>query len=214
MLYSQNIEHKHTQIDANKYQSMYKSSISNPDYFWAQQAKEFIHWEKTWDRVSNVDYEKGKIAWFEGAKLNVSYNCLDRHLKDRANQIAIIWEGDNPKDSESITYKDLYKRVCKFANGLKSIGVKKGDRVCLYMPMIVESCVAMLACARIAAIHSVVFAGFSKESIKNRILDSQCKVVITADEGIRGGKKIPLKVNVDNAVDECDCVDNCSLHSV
>ena len=208
MLYSQNVEHKHTQIDANKYQSMYKSSISNPDYFWAQQAKEFIHWEKTWDRVSNVDYEKGKIAWFEGAKLNVSYNCLDRHLKDRANQIAIIWEGDNPKDSESITYKDLYKRVCKFANGLKSIGVKKGDRVCLYMPMIVESCVAMLACARIAAIHSVVFAGFSKESIKNRILDSQCKVVITADEGIRGGKKIPLKVNVDNAVDECDCVDN------
>ena len=193
-------------INAQRYESMYKQSIEDPDTFWAEQARIFLDWDKEWDRVSNVDYAKGKIAWFEGASLNVAYNCLDRHLAERGEQVAIIWEGDNPNNSESITYNALYERVCKFANGLKSLGVSKGDRVCLYMPMIVEACVAMLACARIGAIHSVVFGGFSPDALRDRILDSGCKIVITADEGVRGGKSVPLKANVDKAVAECDCV--------
>ena len=139
--------------------------LQNPDDFWAKQAEIFIDWDKKWDKVSDVDFSKGKIAWFEGATLNVSYNCLDRHLPERADQVAIIWEGDDPSSSESITYKDLHEKVCKFANGMKDLGVVKGDRICLYMPMIVEA-ITMLACARIGAIHSVVFAGFSSESLK------------------------------------------------
>ena len=195
-------------IDADTYNSMYKQSISNPDKFWAEQADKFISWDRKWDRVSDVDFSKGKIAWFEGATLNVSYNCLDRHLPERADQVAIIWEGDDPDSSESITYQELYEMVCKFANGMKGLGVKKGDRICLYMPMIVEATVAMLACARLGAIHSVVFGGFSPDALRDRILDSECKLVITADEGVRGGKSIPLKANVDIAVKECDCVKN------
>ncbi len=195
-------------IDADTYNAMYKQSISNPDKFWAEQADKFISWDRKWDRVSDVDFSKGKIAWFKGATLNVSYNCLDRHLPERANQVAIIWEGDDPDSSESITYQELYEMVCKFANGMKDLGVKKGDRICLYMPMIVEATVAMLACARLGAIHSVVFGGFSPDALRDRILDSECKLVITADEGVRGGKSIPLKANVDIAVKECDCVKN------
>jgi len=194
-------------INADTYQSMYEHSINNPDAFWAKQAKTFLDWGRKWDKVSDVDFSKGKIAWFEGATLNVSYNCLDRHLPERADQVAIIWEGDDPNSSESITYKELHKRVCKFANGMKDLGVVKGDRICLYMPMIVEATIAMLACARLGAIHSVVFGGFSPDALRDRILDSECKLVITADEGVRGGKSVPLKANVDIATKDCDCVD-------
>ena len=165
MLYNNIVEFKKNSIDAKKYQSMYEYSINKPDDFWADQAERFITWESKWNRVSNIDYKKGKIAWFEGAKLNVAYNCLDRHLKNRANQIAIIWEGDNPHESKTITYKELYIEVCKFANGLKSIGVKKGDRICLYMPMIIESCVAMLVQTNLRRVLqpriAVIYATFS-----------------------------------------------------
>jgi len=194
-------------IDSETYESMYERSMNEPEVFWAEQADTFIDWEKKWDKVSDVDFTKGKIAWFEGATLNVSYNCLDRHLPERANQVAIIWEGDDPNSSESITYSQLHEKVCKFSNGLKELGVVEGDRVCLYMPMILEAAVAMLACARVGAIHSVVFGGFSPDALRDRILDSKCKIVITADEGVRGGKPIPLKANVDQATRDCDCVD-------
>jgi len=194
-------------IDSETYESMYERSMNEPETFWAEQAKTFIDWEKKWDKVSDVDFTKGKIAWFEGATLNVSYNCLDRHLPERADQVAIIWEGDDPNSSESITYSQLHEKVCKFSNGLEELGVVKGDRICLYMPMILEAAIAMLACARVGAIHSVVFGGFSPEALRDRILDSKCKIVITADEGVRGGKPIPLKANVDQATRDCDCVD-------
>jgi acetyl-CoA synthetase len=194
-------------IDAKTYESMYEHSLSEPDVFWAEQAETFIDWDRKWDRVSDVDFASGKIAWFEGATLNVSYNCLDRHLSERAEQVAIIWESDDPNKSESITYRELHQRVCRFANALKVLGVGEGDRVCLYMPMIIEAAVAMLACARVGAIHSVVFGGFSPDALRDRILDSECKVVITADEGVRGGKPIPLKANVDKATSDCDCVE-------
>ncbi|HIK97653.1 MAG TPA: acetate--CoA ligase, partial [Gammaproteobacteria bacterium] len=194
-------------INSDTYESMYEYSMNEPDAFWAEQAETFIDWEKKWDKVSDVDFAKGKIAWFEGATLNVSYNCLDRHLPERADQVAIIWEGDDPDSSESITYSQLHEKVCKFSNGLKELGVVEGDRVCLYMPMILEAAIAMLACARVGAIHSVVFGGFSPDALRDRILDSKCKIVITADEGVRGGKPIPLKANVDQATRDCDCVD-------
>ncbi|KAA0443904.1 MAG: acetate--CoA ligase [Candidatus Thioglobus sp.] len=193
-------------IDEAKYLSMYKDSIENPDEFWGRQAKQFLHWDKDWDAVSNVDYNEGLIEWFKGGKLNVCYNCIDRHLPHRAMQTAIIWEGDNPEISQKVTYQELHNEVAKLANGLGKLGVKKGDRVCIYMPMILQASYAMLACARIGAIHSVVFGGFSPEALKERILDAQCSVVITADEGLRGGKVIALKANVDKAVDTCSCV--------
>ena len=195
-------------INAQEYESMYEQSMSQPDEFWADQADQFISWDKKWDKVSDVDFSKGKIAWFEGATLNVSYNCLDRHLAERANQVAIIWEGDDPDSSQSVTYKELHEMVCKFSNGMRDLGVEKGDRICLYMPMIIEATVAMLACARLGAIHSVVFGGFSPDALRDRILDSECKMVITADEGVRGGKSIPLKANVDIATKECGCVEH------
>ncbi|MDC0239393.1 acetate--CoA ligase [Candidatus Thioglobus sp.] len=194
-------------IDSETYESMYERSMNEPDIFWSEQAETFIDWERKWDKVSDVDFSKGKIVWFEGATLNVSYNCLDRHLPKRADQVAIIWEGDDPNSSESITYSQLHEKVCKFSNGLKELGVVEGDRVCLYMPMILEAAIAMLACARVGAIHSVVFGGFSPDALRDRILDSKCKIVITADEGVRGGKPIPLKANVDQATRDCDCVD-------
>ena len=151
----------------------------------------------------NVDYHKADIKWFEGASLNVCYNCVDRHLENRADQVAIIWEGDDPSVDKSITYKELFEQVSKLGNVLKDRGVKKGDCVSIYMPMVPEAAVAMLACARIGAVHSIVFGGFSPEALKDRILDSDCKVVITADEGPRGGKNVPLKVNVEKALDSC-----------
>lgn len=190
-------------ISYEKYQEMYDHSISDPETFWAEQAKTFLTWFKEWDQVENCNFDEGKIRWFEGAKLNVSYNCLDRHLETRGDQVAIIWEGDDPSVDQKITYRDLYEKVCRLANVLKQQGVKKGDRVCIYLPMIPEAAVAMLACSRIGAVHSVVFGGFSPEALKDRILDSGCEVVITADEGKRGGRAVPLKANVDKALTDC-----------
>ena len=192
-----------TLINESQYQAMYQRSLEDTDGFWAEQAEQLLDWNKTWDKVSDCDFKSAKIRWFEGARLNVSYNCIDRHLETRGNQTAIIWEGDNPEVDKSITYHELYEHVCKFANVLKSRGVKKGDRVCIYMPMIPEAAYAMLACTRIGAVHSVVFGGFSPESLKDRILDSDCQTVITADEGVRGGKSVPLKANTDKALESC-----------
>ncbi|MFC1664515.1 acetate--CoA ligase [Pseudomonadota bacterium] len=186
-----------------QYQEMYARSIEDSDGFWAEQAEKFVSWFKPWDTVQNWDYHKADIRWFEGAKLNVAYNCLDRHLDSRGDQVAIIWESDDPNVDKHITYKELHQEVCKFANVLKDRGVKKGDRVSIYMPMIPEATVAMLSCARIGAIHSVVFGGFSPEALKDRILDSDCRVVITADQGPRGGKGVPLKDNVDKSLESC-----------
>jgi acetyl-CoA synthetase len=190
-------------IDAARYEAMYQKSVDDPDGFWSEQAEIFLSWYKPWDRVGDWDFDEARISWFEGAELNASYNCLDRHLESRGDQTAIIWEGDDPSVDRHITYRELYTEVCTFANVLKKRGVNKGDRVCIYMPMIPEAAVAMLACARIGAVHSVVFGGFSPESIKDRILDSDCRVVITADQGVRGGKHVPLKDNTDKALQSC-----------
>ena len=194
---------KHAFIDADKYQEMYKRSIDKSDIFWEEQAEEFLTWFSKWDKVQQWDYNDININWFTNAKLNVSYNCLDRHLEKHGDRVAIIWEGDEPDIDKHITYRELHAEVCKFANVLKSRGAKKGDCISIYMPMIPEAAVAMLACTRIGAIHSVVFGGFSPEALKDRILDSDCKFVITADEGIRGGRTVPLKENVDAALNKC-----------
>jgi len=176
-------------INSEKYHELYRLSIEDPDKFWADQAEEFLSWSKKWDKVQDWTFQDNvKIQWFLGGKLNVSYNCLDRHLESRGDQVAIIWEGDNPEVDKKITYRELHTDVCKFANVLKERGVNKGDRVSIYMPMIPEAAVAMLACARIGAVHSIVFGGFSPEALKDRILDSDCQVVITADESVRGGR--------------------------
>ena len=190
-------------ITNDQYQAMYQASIDDPATFWAQQAEQFLNWDKRWDSVVEFDFLKGEASWFSGGKLNVSTNCIDRHLATRAEQTAIIWEGDDPDDDATITYNELHEQVCKLANALKSRGVKKGDRVCLYMPMILEAAYAMLACTRIGAVHSIVFGGFSPEALKDRILDADCQVVITADESVRGGKTVPLKTNVDQALESC-----------
>ena len=196
-------------ISNEEFEKLYQQSINNPEQFWEHQARNYLSWEQEWESVKDSDLVKGEISWFKGAKLNASVNCIDRHLEKNAEKIAIIWEGDDPKDSLKITYKQLHNSVCKFANALKKRGIGKGDRVCIYMPMIPEAAYAMLACARIGAIHSVVFGGFSPESLKDRILDSDCESVITADEGLRGSKKIPLKNNVDKALEDCP-----NVHSV
>jgi len=192
---------KDAYINDELYQEMYERSVDEPDAFWAEQADTFLTWFKKWDTVDNSNFHEGRVSWFEGGKLNVAYNCLDRHLPERADQVAIIWEGDDPNDDKHITYQQLHDEVCRFANVLKAQGVKKGDRVCIYLPMIPEAAVAMLACARIGAIHSIVFGGFSPEALKDRILDSSCEIVITSDEGLRGGRQVPLKANVDKALD-------------
>jgi len=189
--------------DNEKYLAMYSQSIDDPDTFWAEQADEFVSWFKKWDKVQDCDFNAASIKWFEGAKLNVAYNCLDRHLESRAEQTAIIWEGDDPAVDKKITYRELHEEVCKFANVLKARGVNKGDCVSIYMPMIPEAAVAMLACTRIGAVHSIVFGGFSPEALKDRILDSNCNVVITSDESVRGGRNTPLKANADKGVAEC-----------
>ena len=196
-------------ISKEEFEKLYQQSINNPEQFWEHQARNYLSWEQEWESVKDSDLVKGEISWFKGGKLNASVNCIDRHLEKNAEKIAIIWEGDDPKDSLKITYKQLHNSVCKFANALKKRGIGKGDRVCIYMPMIPEAAYAMLACARIGAIHSVVFGGFSPESLKDRILDSDCESVITADEGLRGSKKIPLKNNVDKALEDCP-----NVHSV
>jgi len=190
-------------IDREKYDAMYRESLDDPEGFWARQAEEFVTWTRKWDRVWDWDYHEAKIRWFEGAKLNAAYNCLDRHLDARGDQVAILWEGDEPTDDKRITYRQLHEEVSRFGNALKARGVKKGDRVSIYMPMVPEATVAMLACARIGAVHSVVFGGFSPDALKDRILDSDCQVVITADEGVRGGRTIPLKANTDQALESC-----------
>ncbi len=190
-------------INQQQYQTMYQASISNPQQFWAEQAEQFLSWDQPWSAVSQYDFRKAEAAWFVDGKLNVTTNCIDRHLASRGEQTAIIWEGDNPDDSKTISYNELHSHVCKLANVLRQRGVNKGDRVCIYMPMIAEAAYAMLACARIGAVHSVVFGGFSPEALKDRILDSDCQVLITADEGVRAGKAIPLKANADKAVAGC-----------
>ncbi len=196
-------------LSVSQYNQMYQKSIDDAETFWAEQANEFLTVFETWDQVSSSDFTTATATWFRGAKLNASYNCIDRHLEKRGDQTAIIWEGDEPDQDLKISYRDLLEAVCRLSNALKARGVGKGDRVCIYMPMIPEAAYAMLACARIGAVHSVVFGGFSPESIKDRILDSDCRTVITADEGVRGGRIIPLKANVDTALDECP-----NVHSV
>ncbi len=195
---------EHAHINAEKYKEMYDRSIKDPDNFWAEQAENFITWSGKWNKVLEWDFDKKvNIKWFAGGKLNVSWNCLDRHLDTRGDQTAIIWEGDDPKTDKKITYRELHADVCRFANVLKDRGVKKGDCVSIYMPMIPEVAVAMLACTRIGAVHSIVFGGFSPEALKDRILDSDCKVLITSDESVRGGRNTPLKANADKALQSC-----------
>ena len=196
-------------VDDAKYRDMYAASVADPDKFWAEHAKR-VDWIKPFSRVKNTSFAPDKISikWFEDGTLNAAYNCIDRHLPKRAKQTAIIWEGDDPKDAKHITYQELHDEVCRFANILRNRNVKKGDRVTIYMPMIPEAAYAMLACARIGAIHSVVFGGFSPDSLAGRIEDCKSNVVITADEGVRGGRKIPLKANVDTAIAKAGGVDH------
>jgi len=194
---------EHAHINVEQYHALYQQSIQHPETFWAEQATQFLDWHTPWQTVLDYDFSTAYIRWFEGGKLNVSVNCLDKHLATKANQTAIIWEGDNPENDKKLTYAQLHEQVCKFANVLKNHGVQKGDRVCIYMPMIVEVSVAMLACTRIGAVHSIIFGGFSAESLKERILDCDCRYVICADEGYRGGKIIPMKSTVDKALENC-----------
>lgn len=193
---------KAAQLSQADYERLYRQSVDDPDTFWAEQAKR-LDWIKPWSRVQQCDLRTGQASWFKDAQLNVSYNCLDRHLPQRGEQPAIIWEGDDPQQSTALTYRDVHQKVCRLANVLKQRGVKKGDRVCIYMPMIPEAAFAMLACTRIGAIHSVVFGGFSPDALRDRILDADCRTVITADEGVRGAKSVGLKHNVDKALLSC-----------
>ncbi|MGA0058196.1 MAG: acetate--CoA ligase [Planctomycetota bacterium] len=188
-----------------RYHEMYRRSVEDPSAFWAEQAKR-LDFHRTWDRLRYEDFSQANFRWFEGALLNASYNCIDRHLPEKANDTAILWAGDKLGEYRHITYQELHEETCRLANVLLQHGVKKGDRVCLYMPMIPEVCYAMLACARIGAIHSVVFAGFSADSLRDRIVDADCRVVLTANEGLRGGRSIPLKATVDRAI-EGTCVE-------
>ena len=191
-------------IDAEKYRNMYEASVNDPESFWRREGLR-IDWMKPYTKVKNTSFDPHNVSikWFEDGTLNASVNCVDRHLEERGDQVAIIWEGDEPTDQKSITYRELHGEVCRFANVLKAQGVKKGDRVTIYMPMIPEAAYAMLACARIGAIHSVVFGGFSPDSLAGRIVDCDSNCVITADEGVRGGRKIPLKANTDEALKKC-----------
>ncbi|MBK1733921.1 acetate--CoA ligase [Halorhodospira abdelmalekii] len=186
-----------------QYQQMYERSLSDPEGFWSEQAEQFLDWFKKWETTCQWDLDKGDVRFFTGGTLNVAYNCIDRHLETRGDQTAIIWEGDDPSDDAHITYRDLHERVCRFANAMKARGVKKGDRVCIYLPMIPEAAVAMLACTRIGAVHSIVFGGFSPEALRDRITDADAEVVITSDEGLRGGRPVPLKGNTDKALESC-----------
>lgn len=198
-----------TLMSTDKYQKWYEFAEQAPLTFWAEQAEAFVTWFTPWESVMEGELAEGNVRWFSGGVLNVAYNCLDRHLRERGEQTAIIWESDDPAVSEYISYRDLHERVGRLANVLKQYGVNKGDRVCIYLPMIPEAAIAMLACARIGAVHTVVFGGFSSASLKSRIMDAGCQLVITANEGLRGGKIIPLKQNVDAAV-----ADNSSVNTV
>lgn len=197
-------------VNAEQYAQMYAQSVNDPESFWAEQAENYLTWFKKWDKVLDWSFnDDAFIRWFEGGKLNVSYNCLDRHLDTRGDQVAIIWEGDSPDEDRKITYRELHTEVSKFANVLKSRGVKKGDRVSIYMPMIPEAAVAMLACARIGAVHSIVFGGFSPDALRDRVDDAECGVIITSDQSMRGGKRVPLKTNADKAMEQCPTVHTC-----
>lgn len=195
-------------VDAEKYAELYRYSTENPEDFWAEQAAKRIDWYKRWDTVRNSDLEEGRIRWFEGAELNIAYNCIDRHLEERGRQTALIFEHNEPGKSYRVSYRELHTQVCKFANVLKGLGVQKGDRVCIYLPMIEEAAVAMLACARIGAVHSVVFGGFSADALADRINDAQAKIVVTADAGYRGDKFTHVKRSVDQALRKTDIVKN------
>ncbi|MCO6432647.1 MAG: acetate--CoA ligase [Deltaproteobacteria bacterium] len=198
--------------DEKRYSEMYRASVENPETFWADAARQSLTWIEPWSKVLEYDYHKAEIAWFLGGKLNVSFNCIDRHVEKRGAQTAIIWEGNEPGDVRRITYAEMLESVSRFANVLKAKGIKKGDRVAIYMPMVPELAFAMLACARIGAIHSVIFAGFSADSIRDRVLDCNAKMVITANEGLRGNKKIALKKIVDEALDGVDCAESVLVH--
>src|SRR5688500_9917956 len=195
---------KRAHIDAAKYEEMYADSVADPDSFWGEEGRK-LNWIKPFTKVKDVSFDPKNlhIKWFEDGTLNVSVNCIDRHLATRPTQTAILWEGDNPEESRAITYAELHREVCRFANVLKAQGVKKGDRVTIYLPMIPEAAFAMLACARLGAVHSVVFAGFSPDSLAGRIQDCQSEIVVTADEGLRGGRTVPLKKNTDSALAQC-----------
>lgn len=197
---------KQAHINQEKYQALYQHSISNPAEFWAEQAKQFITWSSPWETVVQGDFNHANVEWFLKGQLNACYNCIDRHLETKKDQIALLWEGNAPDETQRITYQQLHDSICKFANVLKKYGVKKGDRVCIYLPMIPEIVIAMLACARIGAIHSVVFGGFSADALKTRLLDAECRLLITADEGYRGEKVTSFKKNSDLAVQECPAV--------
>ncbi len=192
-------------ITQDEYESMYRQSLDDPDTFWSEQAEKYLSWSKKWDKVQEWSFDKADlgIKWFVGGQLNVSYNCRERRLDTRGDQVAILWEGDDPNEDKKITYREMHADVCRFANVLKDRGVKKGDRVSIYMPMIPEAAVAMLACTRIGAVHSIVFSAFSPDALASRILDSDCKCLITADQSIRTGKALPLKANADKALEQC-----------
>ena len=193
-------------VDAAKYKAMCQQADADPDAFWRGEADR-IAWMKRPTRIKNVDFTGAvTIKWFEDGVLNASVSCLDRHLATRGDQVAIIWEGDDPNADAKVTYKELHARVCRLTNALRKLGVRKGDRICIYLPMIVEAAVAMLACARVGAIHSIVFGGFSPDSLASRIQDSECSILITADEGRRGGRKVPLKTNADEALKNCPSI--------
>jgi len=199
-------------VNAEQYAAMYKQSVEDPEAFWSEQAEKYLTWFKPWDKTLDWSFDQDDlhIEWFKGGKLNVSYNCLDRHLETRGDQTAILWEGDNPEEeNRAVTYAQLHTDVNRFANALKTRGVNKGDRVSIYMPMIPEAVVAMLACTRIGAVHSIVFSAFSPDALASRIQDSDCQVVITADQSIRTGKALPLKRNADIALDQCPNVHTC-----
>lgn len=194
---------KNSHIDNNRYEELYRQSIENPDEFWAAQARSNLDWFKPFKQVCEASFEDGRFVWFREGTLNASYVCIDRHLQSNGSRTAIIWEGDDSSQSQAITYNELHNHVCKLANALRERNVGRGDRVCIYLPMIPEAAYAMLACARIGAIHSVVFGGFSANSLRDRILDSDCRAVITADEGIRGGRRVSLKANANQALSDC-----------